>query len=493
MLKHLFLSLAVCLAALGSRAHALDPRNDSAHFQYTLYPPDGFSVKKSKAIPRPDPNQPKAYPIIGADGKFTPLGQWYYAIGSDPKAFEAWWLGYWSDEQVWKPGKTPVFAGAMSNNQGHRIISWVGQLKKMVDADPEIDAPVKAALLSEEWKRAAERTIAGTINQRGLMQRGENVSDMAQVFHFVRSKFGTMRLRVANIYTLERAQALIVTLLTEPWIINEEDRYLAPPNAEYLEAIGRVEGGIDADIRVVKDGRVLWAGGLWSGWKDKPSLHGSWDALSIINSLFKYYPEPDPAKPTSIFYQWNQLPEEKKQIGKKAIVLHSRRLWLDWKERRGKAWCWVADGKATDDDSKPSEAPLLPAYDGYGDNQYGWAKQCWEEMFGDAMRNTNDGVQALLAIAHGGVLKKLTMPVGQQVGGRYDYSREQQLAAIEEDRTSLDDPQTQAAIQAKYGLTPEQARQRIEQYIVNAGLPPGMIQRDEAPKLDPKKSGKVSE
>lgn len=493
MQKHICLWLAAGLAAFASSALALDPRNEGYYFQYTLYPPDGFSVKKSKAIPRPDAKQPKAFPIIGKDGKFTPFAQWYYAIGSDPKAFEAWWLGYWSDEKVWKPGKTPVFTGMMSNNQGHRIIAWVGQLKKMVDADAEIDGPVKDALLSEDWKRAAEKVIASTINERGLMQRGENISDMAQCFHFIRSKFGSMRLRTANIYTLERAQALIVTLLTEPWIINEEDRYVAPPDAEYLENIGRVKGDLETDIRIVKDGHVLWTGGLWSGWKDKPSLHGSWDALAIINSLFKYYPEPDPAKPASIFYQWNQLPEAKKEIGKKAIVLHSRRLWLDWKENRGKTWCWVVDGRATDDDSKPSEAPLRPAYDGYGDNQYGWAKQCWEEMFGDAMRNTNDGVQALLAIAHGGVREKLTMPVGQQVGGRFDYSREQQLAAIEEDRKSLDDPKTQRAVKEKYGLTPEQARQRMEQYMVNAGLPPGMTQRDEAPKLDPKKSGGVSE
>ena len=493
MLRHLFLPLAICVAVLVSHALALDPRNEGTHFEYRLYPPGGFSAKKSKAIPRPDPKQPKAHPIIGADGKFTEFAQWYFTIGSDPAAFAKWWNGYWADEANWKPMKTPVYAGPGPGNQGHRIIAWVGQLKKMVDADPEIDPAVKEALISEDWKRAAEKTIAATINARGLLGTGGNSGDMAQAFHFIRSKFGAMRLKTENIYTLDRAQTLVVTLLTDPSIINEEDRYLAPPDAEYLESIGRTKGDTATDIRIVKDGKVLWSGGLFSGWRDKPSLHGSWDALAILNSLFKYYPEPDPSKPTCIFHQWNQLPETKKEIGKKAFILHSRRLWLDWAETKGPTWCWVTDGKPTDDASKPSEAPLRPAYDGYGDNQFGWARQCWDEMFGDAMRNTNDGVQALLAIAHGGVLKKLTMPVGQQVGGRYDYSREQQLAAIEADRKSLDDPKTQAVIQTKYGLTLEQARQRLERYVVAAGLPPGMTQRDEAPKLDPKKSDKVSE
>ncbi len=171
-------------------------------------------------------------------------------------------------------------------------------------------------------------------------------------------------------------------------------------------------------------------------------------------------------------------------------MLCSRRLWLDWQENRGKTWCWVTNGKPTDDDSHPSEAPLAPAYDGYGDNQLGWARQCWGEMFGDPMRNTPDGVQALLAIAHGSVLKKLTLPVGQQVSGRFDYDRGDQIAAIEKDKTALADPKTQKLLLEKYGLTPEQAKKRIADHYVNAGLPPGQTQRDEAPKLDPNKMGK---
>lgn len=425
------------LAFSGAAARADDPRRPPHDFVYTLYPPDGFSVKKSKAIVRADKKQPKAHALIGADGKFTDLGQWYYDLGSDPKAFAAWWHGYFTDPAVWKPGKTPVYEGPMAGNQGHRIIAWLGTMRKLLQSDAQIDPAVKAAFMTDGWKRDAVKTIGDTINQRGLMQVGDNTADMACHFHFIRTKFGASGLPLDKIYTLDRAQNLVATMLTEPWIINSADRYLDPPDRDYLESIGRQIGNTDSDIRLVKDGKVLWTGGLFAGWKDKPSLHGTWDGLAILNNLFKYYPDPDPASPKSIFYKWNQLPEEKKKIAKETIVLCSRRLWLDWQEDKGRTWCWVKDGKATDDDSHPSEAPLLPAYDGYGDNQFGWAKSCWEEMFGDPMRNTNDGVQSLLAIAHGKIHRNLKTPVGQQVPGRYDYDVATQKRLLEEDLARL--------------------------------------------------------
>lgn len=430
-------ALVVAWLAPASPARADDPRRAEHAFTYTLYPPQGFSVKKSKAVLRPDPKQPKAVPLIGADGKFTELGQWYYDIGSDPKDFAAWWHGYFTDPTVWKLGKTPVWDGTMAGNQGHRIIAWLGTMRKLLDRDAQLDPAVKQAYLSEEWKRAAEKTIGDTINDRGLMQVGQNTADMAGHFHFIRTKFGAMGLRLDHIYTLDRAQNLVATMLTEPWIISPDDRYLDPPSRDYLESIGRQSADTTSDIRLVKDGKVFWSGGLFAGWKDKPSLHGTWDGLTILNSLFKYYPDPDPQSPTSIYYKWNKLPDEKKQIATKMIVLCSRRLWLDWQENKGPTWCWVRDGKPTDDDTQPSEAPLRPAYDGYGDNQFGWAKSCWEEMFGDPMRNTNDGVQTLLAIAHGTVHRNLKTPVGQQVPGRYDYDADTQKRLLEEDLKRL--------------------------------------------------------
>jgi hypothetical protein len=440
---------------------ALDPRNPGYEYQYSLYPPKGFSVKKSKAVARPDPKQPKAVPVMGADGKFTELGRWYYALGSDPKAFETWWRGYWADTNNWPQSRSPVYAGTGAINQGHRIVAWLGTFKKFVDGDKEIDAEVKQALMNDDWKRAVEKIIGDTLDQRGWLKSGQNEAAMAQIFHFLRTKFGAMGLSVPNIYTLDRAQNLICTLLTEPWVVCEADKYLTPPDSDYLEEMGRQHGGTTGDIRLVKDGKILFTGGLFVGWKDKPSLHGTWDALSIINSLFKYYPDPDPASQQSIFYKWHRLPEEKRQIGKKAIILCSRRLWLDWQENKGQTWCWVHAGKPTDDYTHPSEVPFLPAYDGYGDNQLGWAKQCWEEMFGDPQRNTNDGVQALLAIAHGRIHRSLKTPVGQQVPGRYDFDPEVQKKRLEEDARRLKTAPPQLA--------------------------------DEEPKLDPAKSKKVSE
>ena len=430
--------LTLFFAALVLNATADDPRGAPHEFVYALYPPGGFSVKKSKAVVRADPKQPKACPLIGADGKFTPLGQWYFDLGSDPMNFQTWWHGYFADTNNWHDGRTPVWSGPMAGNQGHRIIAWLGTFKKLMAADAQLDAAVKASVMNDDWKRAVEKIIGSTVGAKGLLEHSGRMSDMACNFHFIRTKYGTLGLRFDNIYTLERAQNLIATLLTEPWIISAEDRYLAPPDANYLEALGpQTKGGLSGDIRLVKDGKIFFGGGMFIGWKDKPALHGTWDGLAIINALFKYYPEPDPAHPKSIFYKWNILPDAQKDLAKKMIVLCSRRLWLDWQEHKGPTWCWVHGGKPTDDDSQPSEAPFLPAYDGYGDNQFGWAKLCWEEMFGNPSRNTNDGVQALLAIAHGKIHRDLKTPVGQQVPGRYDYDPALQKKVLEDDLKRL--------------------------------------------------------
>jgi len=433
---HPILAVLVNLAAAATALlSAMDPRQENYQFTYRLNPPDGFSVTKSKAVMRADAKEPKAYALIGQDGRFTPVAQWYYAIGSDARSFATWWHGYFTDAQVWKPGQTPVWTGTTAGNQGHRIISWLRVLKAMVDADPEIDQAVKDALCNETWKRAAEQVVIGTIDARGMLAYGGNQADMACLFHFLRTKFGAIGLKIDTLYPIDRAQDLIASLLTLPWVIADEDRFVTPPNADYLTAIIRQAGGSsDRNQRRIQDGQVLWTGGMFIGWKDKPSLHGTWDGLAIINSLFKYHPDPDPTRATSIFHKWHRLPEAEQRIGRQAIALCSRRLWLDWEEERKPTWTWVRAGKPTEDVSAPSEAPFLPAYDGYGDQpQAMWAKSCWEEMFGDPTRNTNDGVQALLAIVKGGVHRQLKTPRGQQVPGRYDFEPAKQEARQAED------------------------------------------------------------
>ena len=82
------------------------------------------------------------------------------------------------------------------------------------------------------------------------------------------------------------------------------------------------------------------------------------------------------------------------------------------------------------------------------------------------------------------------MPVGQQVHGRFDYDRDVQLTAIEHDKAALNDAKTAALLRERYGLTIAEAKERIARYYLSAGLPPGMFQRDEAPKLDPNKQGR---
>jgi len=469
--------LALLVLGLASPLFALDPRIPNYEFKYSLYPPGGLNPKRAKVIPRPDPKQPKASPLIDKNGKFSEWAQWYYEIATDPKAFETWWMGYWTDASVWKPAETFVYKGTSPGNQGHRIIAFLGTVYNAVQRDPDIDPEVKRRMCTEEWRRAAEQIIRRTIDGRGFLGYGPNQGNMAQTFHFLRTKFGAMKLLVPNIYTLDHAQDCIVTLLTAPNVICEEDKWLAPPDPEILETIGRQKRGLESDIRWVHDGKVLFTGGLFIGWNDKPSLHGTWDGLSILNTLFRYYPDPDPASPKSIFYKWNQLPEEKRQIGKKMITLCARRLWLDWKENHRPIWCWLRDGKPTEDDSRPTEAPWMPAYDGYGDNQLAWAKVAWEEVFGDPERNTNDGCQALLAIAQGRVLRKLKAPIGQQVPGRYDFDAETKKKWIAEDLKRLspspEEMKEFAARLQKWGLSDS---------VTSAGI------AEETPKLDPRKS-----
>jgi hypothetical protein len=370
----------------------LDPRNANHQFVYTLFPPRGFYAKRTQAVLHPDPRHPGAPALVDEDGRFSEPAQWYYELGSDPRNFEKWWLGYFADSHNWRPARTPVWQGTLAKNEGHRILGWLGTFNRMVQEAPDIDPAVKRSLCNEAWKQAAERTIVATIDARGLLQRDGNTADMACVFHYVRTAWPALGLSVPQIYTLDRAQNLICTILTEPWIINADDRYAAAPDQDYLEELKR-----QSDVKI-EDGKIFYSGGLFIGWKKNPSLHGTWDGLTLMNTLFRYYPDPDPVRPTSIYFKWNQLPESKKEIGKRAFRLMARRLWLDWTERGGPTWCWVVDGKATGDRARPSEAPALDAFDGYGPDRAEWAHLCWIEMFGRPKRNGREGVEAFLRI-----------------------------------------------------------------------------------------------
>lgn len=159
--------------AFASSTPADDPRT-AAVFEKSIYPPGGFSVKKSKPTARPDPKNPKNPSMVGMDGKFTDWAQWYYNLGSDPQAFQAWWEHYWADGENWKVSHSPVTEDTGPINQGHRIIGYIGQFHKLLNADPQIDDTVKANFTNDEWKAAVEKIIGDCIDARGWLKVGKH-------------------------------------------------------------------------------------------------------------------------------------------------------------------------------------------------------------------------------------------------------------------------------------------------------------------------------
>ncbi len=141
-------------------ARALDPRNPDYNFVPSVYPPGGFSAKKSKIIPRPDPKNPKASPLINASGKFDDWAQFYYTLATDSAAFDAWWINYWTDKDIWTYTESPVFKGYQPGNQGHRLIAVIGTLYSHVQKDPDIDPAVKAAMSTDDRLLEPDGTIS---------------------------------------------------------------------------------------------------------------------------------------------------------------------------------------------------------------------------------------------------------------------------------------------------------------------------------------------
>ncbi len=338
------------LALLGSSLHganpshpstssipigSIDPRVEGYRFRYTLYPPGGFSVKKSKATVFPDSQNRKASPLIGEDGRFTELGAWYFALASDPAAFAQWWNGYWSDDKVWQPHQTPVFNGTTASNQGHRIIAWAGQFAKMIERDERIAPAVKAALMTDEWKEAVEETIGRTIDGRGLLSHGANISDMAQCFHFIRTKFSAIRLRAGpDLHSLARPGARPHAAHRA---VDHQSRGSISRPAQIAitwRPSGAPEGGIESDIRH----REKWAGTL-----GRRALLGlerqavaAWHMGRALDPQFAFqvFSRARPRQPEFDLPHMESIAEEQKAIGRAMILLCSRRLWLDWSEKQ---------------------------------------------------------------------------------------------------------------------------------------------------------------
>ena len=376
--------------------------------------PPGF-VKNTPIALRAEPGMPA---ILGADGKFTPLGQYLHELARDAGNVEVHFQHLFSAESKnWRDVRSPLFTGTEPIIHGHRLPRLLRPFVQLIQGADEISPALKIDLLTPAWTARVEGMFRSMVNADGLLARGDQVCTMALSFHFLRSGWEMMGLDPSKIYPLPQAQALLRTLLTFTYINHAEDAWL-PASADYLASCRKANAAAKypADDILIRDGQVFFAGGLFIGWKStRPSLHATWDALAIINTLFSYHPEPNPADPRSIFHLWHQLSEREQQPGRSTLRSLRRKLWLDYRDHRGPSYCVIVGGRPTEDIAAPSEAARLFDHAGYAEKDLAhWAYLSWAEMFGDPERNTTNGVQALLAIVDGRVLAELKTPTARQ-------------------------------------------------------------------------------
>lgn len=364
--------------------------------------------------------------ILDETGGFTLVGRYLYDLIRNPKNYEAHLRHVMSsDSGNWEMLVAPAYRGTAMKNYStvHRMIRNFPLVCALIQSAKVLPDDAKPGLMSPQWIEGIEKAYRDMINDDGLLALGRNTSDMALVFHLLRTGFGAAKLRPEKIYTLPHAQTLVRTLLTDPSILNVSDHWL-PATDAYIDGCLKSNQKLgNFDPVLVKEGNVFFTGGLFIGWKGaRPSLHGTRDGLAIINTLFKYYPESDQAKPTSIFHLWAKEPAAKRAQTREALFTLRRRLWLDYQKNRGPSYCTIVGGKPTEDVKEPSEVPTLKDNAGYKQDEMAhWSLLCWEEMFGNPDRNTKDGVQSLLAILENRVYKDLKKPTGQQVPGVYDF------------------------------------------------------------------------
>ena len=79
-------------------------------------------------------------------------------------------------------------------------------------------APTVQAILSDGAASALDNLCL--CHTRCNAALGDNTADMACHFHFIRTKFGAIGLPLDQVYTLDRAQSLVATMLTFlPYVI----------------------------------------------------------------------------------------------------------------------------------------------------------------------------------------------------------------------------------------------------------------------------------
>jgi hypothetical protein len=366
--------------------------------------------------------QPEHLAILKTNHELTPLGRYLLDLASSDANMAAHFHHLFSSESGnWITENSPLYVGTVPVNQGHRLPRLLKPFIELAQSTHEIPVAEKGQLMDANWVSHVEAMFRGMINKDGLLAQGTNVATMALSFHLLRTGFEAMKLRPEHIYTLPKAQALVKTILTTPYMLNTEDRWLSA-SPDFIAKCNEINrrSNYPADAIEISNSWVFYQGGLFIGWKTTlPSLHASWDALVILNTMFSYYPEPDPANPHSIFYLWNKEPEAQKMVAKKTIKLLQHRLWLDYQEQRGDSYCFIINGQVAQWRSFAAEVkhdgPQILDHAGYSRKSFeNWLAACWAEMFGNPQRNTSNGVRALLAIADGHILQSIQQPLGKQ-------------------------------------------------------------------------------
>ena len=343
--------------------------------------------------------------IFDATGKLTIIGRYLDDLARDARNMRVHLRYVFSDASGnWELIDAPRYHGTAMKDQSsvHRMLRAVGSYTELIRGAADVPASFKEGLMTEAWREGVEHAFTEMINGDGLLASGQNTCDMAQCFHLLRTGLESARLRPDHVWTLPQAQRLVRTLLTAPHIINPVDAWLAASES-YLAQCRAQNKKTPEDPVLIESGRVFFTGGLFIGWKAmRPSLHATWDGLSIINTLTKYYPEPDAANPASIFYLWGQESEETKAPMRVMMATLRKKLWENWRDHRGATYCFVANGGPVDTTEKPttaSEAPTIVDHAGYPIAEFWhWSYLSQAEMFGHPPRNTNEGVQRLIAL-----------------------------------------------------------------------------------------------
>jgi len=392
-------SLVLVLALLGTRACAaefapsLDPGSVRAFSHW-----DTLSMRSA----------PGKIALLDERGHLTVVGHYLDALARDPAALRTHLQFVFSDASGnWEQINAPRFRGPAMKDQScvHRMLRAVGRYTKLMREAVDGPSSLKEGLMTDAWRDAAEAAFGELVNDDGLLARGPNVCDMAQCFHLLRTGLESARLRPEQIWTLPRAQRLVRTVLTAPEIFSPDDVWL-PASDAYLAQCRTQNAKTPEDPVRIDGNKVLFTGGLFIGWKAmRPSLHATWDALAILNTLETCYPEPDATKSGSVFFRWSQQPAEAKASVRRAMQTLRTRLWDDWRTKQGATYCYVADGRPVDTTKTPtarSSAPRIVDHAGYDiAEMWHWAAECHAEMFASPRapsRNSNAGVARLFAL-----------------------------------------------------------------------------------------------